>query len=143
MLHEHSNATCSPSVAIRKSRSGAPGIRLLSMYCFWLATMEYPAGETSTVTLGSITHNAPAFYASALDYQILGRYGKASPWWVIYVFFMLVELACCVAGRGHLSNIPGNFLPLMSYRVWPWVTIVIEKYLLSHSLRGLISDWIA
>ena len=91
MLHQqvrflHSNATCSPSVAIRKSRPKARCIRF---------------------------------------------------------FLMLVELAYSVAGRGHLSNIPGNFLPLMSYWVWPWVTIVIEKHLPSHNLRGLISDWTA
>ncbi|SLM38272.1 vitamin b6 [Lasallia pustulata] len=95
------------------------------------------------LALGSIANNAPGTYAAALSFQVLGRYGKAIPRWIWCLVVMIIELVCSVAGRNHLLNIFENFLPLMSYWVCPWVTIVLEEHLLFHVLRGLPFDWTA
>lgn len=95
------------------------------------------------LALGSIANNAPALYASALTCQVLGRYWKAIPRWVLCILLMLVELVCSVAGRNHLFNIFENFLPIMSYWICPWVTIVLEEHFLFHKLRGIPFDWSA
>ncbi|CAL8581171.1 Vitamin B6 transporter [Xanthoria parietina] len=95
------------------------------------------------LALTSVTNNAPCTYAGALTIQVLGRYAKAVPRWVWCVIITLVELICSVAGRNHLYNIFENFLPIMSYWVVPWVTIVVEEHLIFHKLRGVPFDWSA
>jgi len=95
------------------------------------------------LALGSVTNNAPCTYAAALTIQVLGRYAKAIPRWVWCVVITLIELICAVAGRNHLFNIFEDFLPIMSYWVCPWVTIVLEEHLLFHVLRGVPFDWTA
>ncbi len=95
------------------------------------------------LALGSIANNAPATYAAALSCQVLGRYAKAIPRWIWCLVLTIIELVCSVAGRNHLFNIFENFLPLMSYWVCPWVTIVLEEHLLFHVLRGVPFDWTA
>jgi len=95
------------------------------------------------LALVSVTNNAPCTYAAALTIQVLGRYAKAIPRWVWCVVITLIELICAVAGRNHLFNIFEDFLPIMSYWVCPWVTIVLEEHLLFHVLRGVPFDWTA
>lgn len=95
------------------------------------------------LALGSIQNNAPATYAAALSCQVLGRYGKAIPRWIWCLVLTAIELVCSVAGRDYLFKIFENFLPLMSYWVTPWVTIVLEEHLLFHVLRGVPFDWAA
>ena len=56
---------------------------------------------------------------------------------------MVIELVCAVAGRDHLFNIFEDFLPLMSYWVCPWLTIVLEEHIIFHVLRGVPFDWSA
>lgn len=95
------------------------------------------------LALGSITNNAPCTYASALTCQVLGRYAKAIPRWMWCIIITLIELVCSVAGRDHLFNIFENFLPIMSYWICPWVTIVFEEHIIFHVLRGVAFDWAA
>ena len=98
---------------------------------------------TVLIALGGIANNAPATYSAGLSCQVLGRYFKAIPRWIWCLFLMVVELVCAVAGRDHLFNIFENFLPLMSYWVCPWLTIVLEEHLIFHELRGVPFDWSA
>ena len=98
---------------------------------------------TVLLALGSIANNAPATYAAGLSCQVLGRYPKAIPRWIWCLFLMVIELVCAVAGRDHLFNIFEDFLPLMSYWVCPWLTIVIEEHVIFHKLRGVPFDWSA
>lgn len=95
------------------------------------------------LALGSIANNAPGTYATALTFQVLGRYAKAIPRWALCVIITLIELVCSVAGRNHLFNIFQNFLPIMSYWVCPWITIALEEHLLFHMARGIPFDWTA
>ena len=95
------------------------------------------------LALGAIENNVPGTYSTALSMQVLGRYGKAIPRWILCLIIMLVELVCAVAGRDHLYNIFENFLPIMSYWVTPWITIVLEEHLIFHKLRGVPFDWTA
>lgn len=95
------------------------------------------------LALGGIANNAPATYAAGLSCQVLGRYPKAIPRWIWCLFLMVVELVCAVAGRDHLFNIFEDFLPLMSYWVCPWLTIVFEEHIFFHTLRGVPFDWSA
>jgi len=95
------------------------------------------------LALGSVTNNAPCTYTAALTIQVLGRYAKTIPRWVWCVVITLIELICAVAGRNHLFNIFEDFLPIMSYWVCPWVTIVLEEHLLFHVLKGVPFDWTA
>ena len=95
------------------------------------------------LALGSVANNAPATYAAALSCQVLGRFTKAIPRWFWSTVIMIIELVCAVAGRDHLFNIFENFLPIMSYWVTPWVTIVLEEHLIFHVLRGVPFDWSA
>ena len=95
------------------------------------------------LALGSIINNAPCTYAAALTFQVLGRYAKATPRWVLCVLITLIELVCSVAGRNSLFNIFENFLPIMSYWVCPWLTIALEEHLLFHVLRRVPFDWTA
>lgn len=95
------------------------------------------------LALGSITNNAPCTYASALTFQVLGRYAKAIPRWMWCVIITLIELVCSVVGRNHLFNIFENFLPIMSYWLCPWVTIVFEEHIIFHVCRGVPFDWTA
>ena len=95
------------------------------------------------LALGSVTNNAPCSYAAALTIQVLGRYAKATPRWLWCVAITIVELALSVAGRNHLFAVFENFLPIMSYWVCPWLTIVVEEHLLFHKLRGVPFDWSA
>ncbi|KAI4234197.1 MAG: hypothetical protein L6R40_006856 [Gallowayella cf. fulva] len=93
------------------------------------------------LALGCVTNNAPCTYAGALAIQVLGRYAKAIPRWIWCVFITLIELICSVAGRDHLFSIFENFLPIMSYWVVPWVTILVEEHLIFHKLRGVPFNW--
>lgn len=95
------------------------------------------------LALGSIANNAPCTYAAALSFQVLGRYAKAIPRWILCLVFMIIELVCSVAGRDHLFNIFENFLPITGYWVCPWLTIVLEEHLIFHVLRGVPFDWTA
>ena len=95
------------------------------------------------LALGSISNNAPTTYSAALSCQVFGRYAKAIPRWAWCLVLMLIELVCSVAGCDHLFNIFENFLPLMSYWISPWVTIVLEEHLLFHVLRRTPFDWAA
>ena len=95
------------------------------------------------LALGVIQNNAPASYAAALSIQVLGRYAKAVPRWIWCLVIMVIELVCSVAGRDHLYSIFENFLPIMSYWITPWVTIVLEEHLIFHKLRGVPFDWTA
>ena len=95
------------------------------------------------LALGSITNNAPCTYSAALSMQVLGRYAKAIPRWFWCVVITVVELVCSVAGRNHLFSIFENFLPIMSYWVCPWLTVVLEEHLLFHVLRRVPFDWTA
>ncbi|KAL8810884.1 MAG: hypothetical protein Q9200_002232 [Gallowayella weberi] len=95
------------------------------------------------LSVGCVTNNAPGAYASALALQVLGRYPKAIPRWILSIFITMIELICSVAGRDHLFAIFENFLPIMSYWVVPWVTIFLEEHLIFHKLRGVPFDWAA
>lgn len=95
------------------------------------------------LAMGSVANNAPCTYAAALSCQVLGRYAKAVPRWVWCVIITVIELVCSVAGRDHLFNIFENFLPIMSYWISPWLTIVLEEHLLFHVLRGMPFNWSA
>ena len=92
------------------------------------------------LAVGSITTFAPCTYAAALTFQVLGRYAKATPRWVLCVLITIIELVCSVAGRNSLFNIFENFLPIMSYWVCPWLTIALEEHLLFHVLCGVPFD---
>ena len=91
----------------------------------------------------SVTNNAPCSYAAALTLQILGRYAKAIPRWMWCIAITIVELVCSVAGRNHLYPIFQNFLPITSYWVVPWLTVVAEEHLIFRKLRGVPFDWTA
>ena len=95
------------------------------------------------IALGAISNNIPGSYSAALSIQVLGRYGKAIPRWILCLIIMVVELVCAVAGRDHLYNIFEDFLPIMSYWVTPWLTIALEEHLIFHKLRGVPFDWTA
>ncbi|KAL8677797.1 MAG: hypothetical protein Q9186_005804 [Xanthomendoza sp. 1 TL-2023] len=95
------------------------------------------------LSMGCVTNNAPGTYAGALAIQVLGRYPKAIPRWIWSVFITVVELICSVAGRDHLFAIFENFLPIMSYWIVPWVTILVEEHLIFHKLRGVPFNWAA
>lgn len=95
------------------------------------------------LALGSVTNNAPCAYTSANAIQVLGRYAKAIPRWMWCIVIMIIELVGSIAGRNHLFAVFENFLPVMSYWVSPWVTIVLEEQFLFHYLRGRPFDWAA
>lgn len=95
------------------------------------------------LALGSITNSAPCAYATALTFQVLGRYAKAIPRWSWCVVITVIQLVCSVAGRNHLFNILQNFLPIMAYWVCPWLTIILEEHLIFHKARGVRFDWTA
>lgn len=93
------------------------------------------------LALGAIQNVAPTTYVAAHSIQTLGRYVKFIPRWVLCAFLMVVQLICSVAGRNSLYGIFQNFLPIMSYWVCPWLTIVIEEHLIFHKLQGVPLDW--
>ncbi|KAL9635519.1 MAG: hypothetical protein Q9164_003400 [Protoblastenia rupestris] len=95
------------------------------------------------LAFGSITNNAPATYAAALTFQVLGRYAKAVPRWFWCVVITVIELVCSVAGRNNLFAIFMNFLPIMSYWICPWLMIALEEHIIFHVLRGVPFDWTA
>ncbi|KAL9597049.1 MAG: hypothetical protein Q9179_004406 [Wetmoreana sp. 5 TL-2023] len=95
------------------------------------------------LAFGSVTGNAPCTYAAALTFQALGRYAKAIPRWMWCIVITIVELVCSVAGRNHLFAVFENFLPIMSYWVSPWLTILLEEQLLFHYIQGVPFDWTA
>ena len=95
------------------------------------------------LAFGSITNNAPATYAAALTFQVLGRYAKAVPRWFWCVVITVIELVCSVAGRNNLFTIFMNFLPIMSYWICPWITIALEEHIIFHVIRGVPFDWTA
>ncbi|KAL8874690.1 MAG: hypothetical protein Q9174_000030 [Haloplaca sp. 1 TL-2023] len=95
------------------------------------------------LALGSVTNNAPGTYNAANTFQVLGRYTEAIPRWMWCVVITIVELVCSVAGRNHLFAVFQNFLPIMSYWISPWVTIIVEEHFFFHYLRGRPFDWSA
>ncbi|KAL8781795.1 MAG: hypothetical protein Q9203_000107 [Teloschistes exilis] len=80
------------------------------------------------IALGSVTNNAPFAYTAAITFQAPGRYAKAIPRWMWCIFVTITQL---------------NFLPIMSYWVAPWVTILVEEHILFHIVRGKPFDWLA
>ncbi|KAL8634143.1 hypothetical protein Q9189_000062 [Teloschistes chrysophthalmus] len=95
------------------------------------------------IALGSVTNNAPFAYTAAITFQALGRYAKAIPRWMWCIFVMIIQIVCSVAGRNHLFAVFQNFLPIMSYWVAPWVTILVEEQILFHIVHGKPFDWTA
>ena len=93
------------------------------------------------LALSTITNEAPAAYSAGMGFQILGSRLKAIPRWWWCVVITLIELVCSVAGRNNLYSVFSNFLPIMSYWVWPWITIGLEEHLIFHTLRGVPFDW--
>lgn len=95
------------------------------------------------LALSSVTNNAPCTYSAALTFQVLGRYAKAVPRWILCIIITIIELVCSVAGRNHLYNIFENFLPIMSYWVTPWLTIIVLEHVIFHKLKGVPFYWAA
>lgn len=82
------------------------------------------------VALCVISNNVPGTYAAALDYQVLGRYGKMVPRYLWVCAIVLVYFVCAIAGRDYLFGIFQNFLALMGYWVVIFVSIVLEEHLI-------------
>lgn len=95
------------------------------------------------LAMGSIANNAPSTYVAANTCQALGRHAKVIPRWTWCIILVTIDLICSVVGRDSLYNILENFLPIMSYWICPWLTIVIEEHLIFHVLRGVSFDWTA
>ncbi|KAL8826243.1 MAG: hypothetical protein Q9170_007474 [Blastenia crenularia] len=93
------------------------------------------------VALGVISNNIPGTYASALGFQVLGRYGKMVPRYLWVCVIVLIYFVCAIAGREHLYTIFQNFLALMGYWVMIFVSIVLEEHVLFRWKSGF--DWTA
>lgn len=90
---------------------------------------------------GSIASNAPSTYTAANMCQVLGRHAQAVPRWAWCLLLMVIELVCSVAGRNSLCDIFENFLPIMSYWICSWLTIIIEEHLIFHIMKNVPFDW--
>ncbi|KAI4241537.1 MAG: hypothetical protein L6R40_004517 [Gallowayella cf. fulva] len=93
------------------------------------------------IALGLINNNVPGTYASALGFQVLGRYGKMVPRYIWVCVIVLIYFVCAVAGRNNLFDILQNFVALMGYWVMIMVAIVLEEHVIFR--RGRIFDWAA
>lgn len=93
------------------------------------------------VALGLINNNVPGTYASALGFQVLGRYGKMVPRYLWVCVIVLIYFVCAVAGRNNLFDILSNFVALMGYWTMIMVAIVLEEHLIFR--RGKLFDWTA
>ncbi|KAL8992728.1 MAG: hypothetical protein Q9169_006880 [Polycauliona sp. 2 TL-2023] len=93
------------------------------------------------VALGLINNNVPGTYASALGFQVLGRYGKMVPRYLWVCVIVLIYFVCAVAGRNNLFDILQNFVALMGYWTMIMVAIVLEEHLIFR--RGKLFDWAA
>ncbi|KAL8668578.1 MAG: hypothetical protein Q9168_006797 [Polycauliona sp. 1 TL-2023] len=93
------------------------------------------------VALGLINNNVPGTYASALGFQVLGRYGKMVPRYLWVCVIVLIYFVCAVAGRNNLFDILQNFVALMGYWTMIMVAIVLEEQLIFR--RGKTFDWAA
>ena len=91
------------------------------------------------VALGLINNSVPGTYASALGFQVLGRYGKMVPRYLCVCAIVLIYFVCAVAGRNHLFDILQNFVALMGYWTMIMVVIVLEEHVLF--IRGKRFDW--
>ncbi|KAL8945867.1 MAG: hypothetical protein Q9222_007653 [Ikaeria aurantiellina] len=91
------------------------------------------------VALGVISNNCPGTYASALGFQVLGRYGKMVPRWFWVCVIVLIYFVCAIAGRNNLFAILQNFVALMGYWIMIFVTIVLEEHLIFRPKLGF--DW--
>lgn len=96
------------------------------------------------VALGVISNNIPGTYASALGFQVLGRYGKMVPRYFWVCVIVLIYFICAVAGRNNLFDILQNFVALMGYWTMVMVTIVLQEHLIFRrpGLAGAF-DWTA
>ncbi|KAL8725971.1 MAG: hypothetical protein Q9166_007004 [cf. Caloplaca sp. 2 TL-2023] len=96
------------------------------------------------VALGLINNNVPGTYASALGFQVLGRYGKMVPRYLWVCVIVLIYFVCAVAGRNNLFDILQNFVALMGYWVTIMVAIVLEEHLIfKRGYAKLGFDWTA
>ncbi|KAL8769053.1 MAG: hypothetical protein Q9209_004839 [Squamulea sp. 1 TL-2023] len=93
------------------------------------------------VAFGLINNNVPGTYASALGFQVLGRYGKMIPRYLWVCVIVLIYFVCAVAGRNNLFDILQNFVALMGYWVMIMVAIVLEEHLIFR--KGKVFDWAA
>lgn len=91
------------------------------------------------VALGLINNSIPGPNASALGFQVLGRYGKMVPRYLCVCVIVLIYFVCAVAGRNHLFEILQNFGALMGYWAMIMVVIVLEEHVLFR--RGKPFDW--
>ncbi|KAL9577155.1 MAG: hypothetical protein Q9203_007565 [Teloschistes exilis] len=96
------------------------------------------------VALGVISNNIPGTYASALGFQVLGRYGKMVPRYFWVCVIVLIYFICAVAGRNNLFDILQNFVALMGYWTMIFVAIVLQEHLMFRR-PGLAGgfDWTA
>ncbi|KAI4090968.1 MAG: hypothetical protein LQ339_008215 [Xanthoria mediterranea] len=93
------------------------------------------------VALGLINNNVPGTYASALGFQVLGRYGKMVARYLWVCVIVLIYFVCAVAGRNNLFDILSNFVALMGYWTMIMVAIVLEEHVIFR--RGKVFDWAA
>ena len=93
------------------------------------------------IALGLINNNVPGTYASALGFQVLGRYGKMVPRYLWVCVIVLIYFVCAVAGRNNLFDILSNFVALMGYWTMIMVAIVLEEHVIFR--RGKMFDWAA
>ncbi|KAL8835832.1 MAG: hypothetical protein Q9176_006713 [Flavoplaca citrina] len=91
------------------------------------------------VALGLINNSVPGTYASALAFQVLGRYGKMVPRYLCVCIIVFIYFVSAVAGRNHLFDILQNFVALMGYWTMVMVVIVLAEQTLFK--RGKRFDW--
>ena len=91
--------------------------------------------------LGVVASNAPGAYSMAMNFQMLGDFWLKIPRPVFTSFTTVIYTSCAIGGRNSLYEIFKNFLPLMSYWIVIWLTIVTEENLLFNRGRGY--DWSA
>ncbi|KAI9736270.1 MAG: hypothetical protein M1834_001156 [Cirrosporium novae-zelandiae] len=91
------------------------------------------------IALGVIANNIPGTYSAALGIQVMGRYPKRVPRWILTIAVVIVYLACALGGRNSLSEIFENFLALMGYWVTIFICIVAEEHFIFHRNREY--DW--
>lgn len=93
------------------------------------------------VTLGLCSNVVPSLYASALDFQVLGKVWKAVPRYFWATVAAIIYFVCAVAGRNHLFIIFQNFLALMGYWIIIFLTIVLIEHLVFRRTKGF--NWAA
>ncbi|KAL8990365.1 MAG: hypothetical protein Q9169_008140, partial [Polycauliona sp. 2 TL-2023] len=93
------------------------------------------------MALGVCSNIVPAFYAAALNFQVLGKVWKVIPRYLWATVAAVISLVCGVAGRDVLFLIFQNLLALMGYWLAIFLTIVLEEHLIFHRHQGF--DWAA